>query len=367
MQTYPKIAIIYLLYYHNESYVDDALSALKKITYPKDKLEFIIVNNPHPKDGLMARYVDDVVMPLSGKEIPHVTYLPQKENLGFAGGNNVGVDWALENDFSYVFFHNNDGFFAANAFEPLVEAFEFDPKIGAAQSLMLLHPETNLLNSAGNSFHYLGFGFCDQYRTKVAELNLPKLKEVDYASGAALMIRTDLIRQYGSWDPDFFMYHEDLEWSFRLRAFGYKIVLVRDSVFYHKYQFGRSIEKFFWMERNRHAIMLMFFKVPTLILLFPIAFFLEFGLWFFSIVNGYAGKRVDVYKYWLKSENWKLWLKKRAFIQKNRVITDRELLKHSVSEIKFQESEMKNPLLKFVGNPIMRAYYVLIVKGLIWW
>ncbi len=366
-QLKPKIGIVYLLYYHNESYVDDMVSALKKITYPKDRLELIIVANPHPTDGSFVHYLESTVLPYSGHELPRVTILPQETNLGFAGGNNVGAAWALEHGCAYIFFHNNDGFFATTAFEPLVRAFESDDTIGAAQSLVLLHPETNLLNSAGNSFHYLGFGFCDQYRANINDISLPLVKEVDYASGAALMVRSDLIKKYGGWDSDFFLYHEDLEWALRLRIHGYRTVLVRDSIFYHKYQFGRSIDKFFWMERNRYAVMLMYFRLPTLILLLPMWLILEVGLWIFTIKNKYVSKRFDVYKYWLKKDHWKLWLAKRAKIQSERIISDRELLKHSVPGIYFQEQETRNPLLIYIGNPIMKVYYWTVVKGLIWW
>ncbi len=366
MEKYPKIAIVYLSF-HCEPYMDDVVSSLKKLTYPHDKIEFIVVDNPHPKHGPSVRYIEETVMPLSGKEIPHTTLLPQKENLGFAGGNNAGVDWALENDFDYIYFHNNDGFMAANCLEPIIEAMENDQQIGIAQSLMLLHPETELINSTGNSFHYLGFGYCDDYREKASQLDIPKLKEIQYASGAALMIRSDLVREHGSWDHDFFLYHEDLEWSFRLRALGYKIMLIGDSVFYHKYQFSRSITKFFWMERNRHAVMLMFFKWPTLLLLLPIAIPLEIGLWFFSMVNGYSEKRVEVYKYWLQSKNWKTWLEKRKKIQKTRKVSDRFLLNYSVPGIYFQEKQMDNPALKYIGNPVMAFYYWIVVRGLIWW
>jgi GT2 family glycosyltransferase len=367
LDNHPKIALIYLLYYHNKSYVDDMVSALKKISYPKEKIELIIVSNIHPESGSFIHYIESAVMPLSGTEIPHVTVLAQDTNLGFAKGNNVGVEWAIKNNFDYCVFHNNDGFFASNAFEPLIQAFEKDEKLAIAQSLVMLYPETNLLNSAGNSFHYLGFGFCDNYRTNIDKLNLEEEKEIDYASGAAFMVKTDLIKKYGSWDDDFFLYHEDLEWSFRLRCLGYKIKLIRDSVFYHKYSFGRSIEKFYYMERNRHAIMLMFFKWPTLILLFPMALVLEVGLWIFSFKNKYAKKRWEVYKYWLNRENFKLWYNKRKKIQKNRIVSDRFLLKYSVSEILFQENEMQNPLLKYIGNPIMKIYYLIVVKALIWW
>jgi hypothetical protein len=366
MEHYPKIAIIYLSF-HCEPYMDDVVSALKKLTYPRERVEFVIVDNPHPTHGPSVRYIEEHVMPLSGTVIPHVTLLPQKENLGFAGGNNAGVAWALEHGYDYVYFHNNDGFMAANALEPIVEAMEADPSIGAAQSLMLLHPETNLLNSSGNSFQYLGFGFCENYRKKVSELELPKTKEIAYASGAALMVSTGVIRKYGMWDEDFFLYHEDLEWSFRLRVAGYKVLLVSDSVFYHKYQFSRSITKFYFMERNRYGVMLMFFRWPTLLLLLPMAVMLEFGLWLFSFINKYADKRVEVYKYWLQWKHWKLWLQKRKRIQHMRKVSDRFLLGFSVPGIYFQDKSTDNPLVNYVANPIMTVYYWIVVKGLIWW
>lgn len=367
MKEYPKIAIVYLLYYHNESYVDDVVSALKKLTYPKDKIEFVVVSNPHPKDGSFVHYIEDHVMPLSGKEIPHTTILAQKENTGFAGGNNAGADWAIENGFDYVFFHNNDGFFAANALEPLMETLEADETIGMAQSLMLLHPETELVNSTGNSMQFLGFGFCNQYRHNIKDLHLPAVKDITYASGAALLVRADLIKKYGGWDHDYFLYHEDLEWALRLRSLGYRIVMVRDSIFYHKYQFARSITKFYWMERNRIGTMYRYFKWPTLLLLMPIAIAMELGLFLFAIKGKWVGERIKVYKYWLKKENRKLWRKKRKETQKLRTASDRTLLAYTVSGIYFQDKMTDNWIVNYIGNPVLKVYYWVVVKGLIWW
>ena len=366
MQNYPKIAIIYLSY-HSEQYIEDVVFALKNLDYPKEKLEFVIVDNLHPDYGSSLRFLEETIMPLSGADIPRATILPQSENLGFAGGNNAGIAWALKNGFDYVYLHNDDGFMAQNALKPIVEVMEEDKNIAVAQSLLLLHPDTEYLNNAGNSFHYLGFGFCDKYREKFKEVKLSSVQEISYASGAACLLRADLLKQYGMLDEDFFLYHEDLELCFRFRSLGYKIALVSNSIFYHKYKFSRSIEKFYYMERNRYGVMLMFFRWPTLVLLFPMMLVLELGLWLFAWRGGWLDKKVKVYKYWFEKDNWKLWLGKRKRIQEMRKVTDRFLFKYTVPNIMFQEKGMNSPLLKYVGNPLMTLYYWVVVKGLIWW
>ena len=86
MSNMPRIAVIYLSY-HSDDYLPDVVSAFEHITYPKEKMELVIVDNFHPEFGNSAKAIENLVMPVSGKTIPHVTFLPQKENLGFAGGN----------------------------------------------------------------------------------------------------------------------------------------------------------------------------------------------------------------------------------------------------------------------------------------
>jgi GT2 family glycosyltransferase len=363
--TQPKVAIVYLSY-HCEPYIDDVVSALKKMTYPKDKVEFVVVDNPHPQLGSSIRYLEENIMSMSGNELPHITLLPQKENLGFSGGNNVGIQWALDNGFEYVYFHNNDGFVAANFLEPLIEVMEKDKTVGAVQSLLMLYPETDLLNSSGNSFHYLGLGFCNNLRVKKDNLKLEKVYETSYSSGAAVLMRSDLLRQYGLWDHDFFMYHEDIEYSFRLKIAGYKIMVSSDSLFYHKYSFGRNQVKFYYIERNRIGVMLMFFKWPTLLIFSPMALILEAGLILFAIKQGWIKEKLKAYSYWMKLSSWKLWLKKRAYIQSIRKITDKEMINTFVGKIEFNESTIKNPILDNIANPLMDFYWK-IVKAIIVW
>ena len=121
----PKIAIVYLSF-HCEPYVEDLVKAMRSVSYPKDRLALVIVDNPHPEHGPSVPYLEQHVMPYSGKELPEVILLPQSTNTGFSGGNNIGIQWAIDNGYDYVYFHNNDGYVASNVFEPLVEAMEQD-------------------------------------------------------------------------------------------------------------------------------------------------------------------------------------------------------------------------------------------------
>ncbi len=361
----PRVAIIYLSY-HPEPYIEKVTAALGKMTYPKDNVELVLVDNPHPEFGSAREFLEEKVMPLAGNCLPHTTLIVNEKNLGFAGGNNVGIKWAIENGFDYIFLLNNDAYPAPGFLEPLVGAMEADKKIGAAQSLLMLASDPTLINSAGNVMHYLGFGYCWGYRKTLAELNLPPVKEIGYASGACLLMRADLLKQYGGLDEDFFLYHEDLEYSYRLKSLGYKIVLARDSVVYHQYEFSRSVSKYFWMERNRYAVILMFYKWRTLFLLWPTKLVIEIGLILASIKGGWLAERLAVYRYWANLANWSVWLKKRRLIQSRRTVSDRVLLKDVVSEILFQDDSVKSPLLVYIGNPLMKLYWTIVKKLISW-
>lgn len=361
-----KVAIVYLSY-HSDEYLADMVVALKKNNYPFDRTELIIVDNPHPTHGSSVVKITGQVLPLSGVNFPHITFLPQKENLGFSGGNNVGIAWALEHGFDYIYLHNQDGYMAPDNINKLVEVLEKDKTIGCAQSLIMLHPETEKINSAGNSFSFLGFGYIDHYGQNIATYPLPPVKQIGYASGAGLMMRADLVKKFGILDEDLFAYHEDIEYSLRLKLAGYKVVLISGAVFFHKYVFNRSSSKFYLMERNRYAVLLMYYKWGTLLLLLPLLVVMECGLLLFFILKGWSKEKLKIYSYWLQLKHWQLWLKKRKLIQSYRTISDRQILKMSTATVSFGEKkDMNSPLLIYIANPLM-FIYKLIVQTIVFW
>jgi len=147
---------------------------------------------------------------------------------------------------------------------------------------------------------------------------------------------------------------------------GWKSVLAPSSLVYHKYEFSRSITKYYYMERNRYGVLLMFYKWPTLILILPMFVVMEIGLWFFAWRGGWLDKRIKVFQYWRRRENIRLWLAKRRRIQKMRTISDRDILKISSPGIYFQDKEVENWLLTYVANPVMTLYY-WILRFFIFW
>lgn len=363
-----KVVIMYLLWSNEPMrYLTDAIRGVAAQSYPREGLEFLIVYNSHkPDEPSAVPYIRSEIEKNSA-HLPHTTIIENDKNLGFSGGNNFGMRWAVEHGFDYVFLHNGDGYLGENCVKALVEVMDADPKIGAAQSLVLLHPAVDSINSAGNCLHFLGFGYCDFYKKKKNEVVLPAVKDVAYASGAAIMMRTDLLQKFGYWDEDYFMYHEDTDYSLRLFTAGYRNVMVKASEFFHKYEFSKSISKYFWMERNRYAILLLFFSCPTLILILPMFIVMEIALWFFAWRGGWVGEKWKVYKYWLKWGSWKFWLVKRRKMMADRVTSDRKLLRAMVAVIKFQEAAIENPVLKYIGNPVMFVYYWLLSRVVVWW
>lgn len=361
----PKIAIVYLSF-HCEPYIDAVVDALEKLTYPKDRVAFVIVDNPHPEYGSSAPYLTEHVLPKSGVTLPETVLIANETNLGFADGNNKGVEWALAHGYDYVYFHNNDAFMDPGCLEPIAATMERDASIAIAQSFIRLYPDTERINSAGNALHFLGFGYCMQYKKRADEVVLPPVKDIPYASGAAMMVRSSFMRDHGAWDGDFFLYHEDTDFSLRARTREYRVVLVRDSVMYHQYEFKRSVSKYFWMERNRWAILLLYYRWLTLLLIAPALIAVELGTLPIAFIKGWWRERLRSYAYWARPKNWKLWFVKRGVTQRSRTVGDRVILAHTTGRILFQESDIDSALLRYVANPVLSAY-LWVVRKIVFW
>ncbi len=369
----PKVAIIYLSY-NSRPYLDEVVLSLERLTYPKDRLEFVIVDNASPDAS--AQMIREQVLPKSCKELPQVTFFPSDTNVGFSAGNNVGIEHALRADADYVYLLNNDAKLDARAIDEAVALAESDTKIGAVQSLMLLWQKPDTINSTGGMVHFLGFGFVRDNGRKIpplpegglggvgASLGIQDGEEIAYASGAAVLYRASVLRRVGLLDPFYFLYHEDLELGWRLRLSGFKNVISMKSIAYHHYEFKRSIQKFFWMERNRVLVHARHLRPLTLALLMPWMLALEIALFLLSFKGGWTREKLRAWGVCFRPSVWRRLMEKREESLALREVPDREIVRLFTSRIDHQETS--NAVVTYFGNPILFVVWNTL-KPLIRW
>jgi GT2 family glycosyltransferase len=217
----PKVDII-LVNWNRADLTIECLRSLKAIDYPDHEL--IIVDNAST-DGSAG---------VLKSSFPDARLFVNDRNLGFAGGNNVGVRYAVDNNADYVLLLNNDTEVDPRFLSELVAATEADPKIGIAGSKIYYFSEPRRLWYAGGSVdlwtgdtHHIGENELDAGQYDVA-------KDTDYVSGCAMLIKRRVLEEIGLFDERMFLYYEDSDYCMRARRHGYRVVYVPSSVVWHK-------------------------------------------------------------------------------------------------------------------------------------
>lgn len=366
----PKVGIIYLTYptAQWERDIDRCLRSLENIAYPKDRIELICVESKG-KLPPVKPWFDERWLSRSERTLPRITYVFRDEWIGFAGNNNLGLEEAKRLSCEYVYLLNEDTDTDPNFLHAAVDRAEKDPNIGIVQSLIRLGEARDEINSCGNAWQILGLGFSQGYHWKTEEyehwLRAERAKnpnlEIAYASGAGMLARIKALTACGGlFDEAFFMYHEDTDASLRMRLQGWKVVLEPSSVIYHYYEFAKAKINYHWMERNRYALVFMYYHWWTIVLLAPLFVVFDLATWGFAFIRGWADMKWKTLKDMCSPGFWRWVLRRRREMQMRRTVSDRELLRPSVAEILFQEASVKNPLLDWVGNPLMRVYWALV-------
>ena len=209
-----KIAII-IVNWKQYQLTKLCLYSLQKIKY--DNYQIILIDNEsNPKELKKIKNQFDKI----------ITF-PNQKNLGFTGANNVGIEYAIKNDFEYVMLINNDTEVEKNFINPLIELLEKNQNFGAAQPLILNYYNRNKVWSAG--------GFLNKFFGYTYVIKSPEgiKKNIDWITGCCFFLRTDVIKKIGLLDENFFAYYEDVDWSIRIKNAGYDLAFVKSSVVYH--------------------------------------------------------------------------------------------------------------------------------------
>ncbi len=190
----PKVFII-VLHYKNRKDTNRCLKSLEELDY--DNFETIVVDNDN-------------------------------RNRGFAGGNNVGIKQALKKGAEYILLLNNDTVVKSDFLKKLMNVAKSNPEFG------ILGPAIYEYNS--ENVHFAGGKINWLYTKGIHQSSISNQQpaEVDYITGACLLIRREVIEKIGLMPEDYFLYLEDVDWCLSARKAGYKCILVPNSKIWHK-------------------------------------------------------------------------------------------------------------------------------------
>ena len=200
---------------------DDTRALIESIPF-NENMEVIMVDNASKNQEA------DII----AKRFPQVKVLKSKRNLGFAGGNNLGIQAAQG---KYLFLINNDTFFKDFNVQALIDRMESSPDIGIVCPKIRFAWGNKSIQFAGYSKlstvtvrnYAIGFNEDDHGQYDIAN-------STPYAHGAAMFIRRDAINKVGLMPDCFFLYYEELDWSMMFTRAGYQIWYEPACTIYHK-------------------------------------------------------------------------------------------------------------------------------------
>lgn len=287
------------------------------------------------------------------KEFPSVRQVENGCNLGFGTAVNRGFE-AASGD--HLIFLNNDLVLDSDSIGELVALLESDAAIGAVVPKILYVEKPDTLNSFGVLVHYSGMACPKGIDTR----DSPNLRIIETACGGIFMLKREVYERVGGFDEDFFLYHEDHDFSWRIRLDGWKIMVTPKAAFRHHYHFSKGVRKFYSSEKNRLLLLLKNFEWKTLLIISPALLAVELAQWVHALMNGWFFLKIKSY-FEIIGLIPKI-IKKRRDICALRKVSDREITR--LHEGILAIGGVKNPLLDKVLSPILNGYWKLI-RGLI--
>ncbi len=168
------------------------------------------------------------------KQFPEIELVQSQTNLGFAGGNNLGIRKALESGYSHLMLLNNDTVVATDFLQVMMAQFEKSPSLGVVQPLIYWMKDRNQIWNAGGKWSPTLGRAIPLRELKNRKKGRSGIQKIDWATGCCMLIKREAILQVGLLNEQFFAYFEDVEWSLRVREKGFEIALAPKAFIYHE-------------------------------------------------------------------------------------------------------------------------------------
>jgi GT2 family glycosyltransferase len=236
----PIVGIV-LVNYNGRDDTLECLESLGDLSYPN---WFAVLVDNASTDGCAAAV---------RASFPEVRVIESAENLGFAGGNNVGIRAALERGAEFLFLLNNDTTVAPDLLERLTDAFAADPALWIAGPVMCYYDDPQIVWSAGGRIDDRGQSLQLGQGQRVDAPRDP-VTPVDFVVGCGLMIRRAVLERVGLLDEAFFLYYEETDLCARVRAAGGTVATVASGRLWHKISRSTGTDSpatLYYMRRNQ--------------------------------------------------------------------------------------------------------------------
>ncbi|SDP06686.1 glycosyltransferase family 2 protein [Selenomonas ruminantium] len=214
-----KVGII-VLNFNNPQDTIACLESIVKINY--DNFVIVLIDNASTDQSsiILTNYISNI-------HDRKIVFIRSDVNKGYAGGNNIGLKYALEYEkVEYFWILNNDTLVTESSLRYLVEKMMSDKSIGVCGSKLLYEWDRNKLQGYGGEYNkWLG--------TNSTCLRSDEINKIDYVIGASTMISKDFLVDIGYLNEEYFLYYEELDWAERAKG-KYRLDCAIDSIVYHK-------------------------------------------------------------------------------------------------------------------------------------
>ncbi len=315
MNESPLVSVIVLNYNAGELLLN-CVDSLIKSSY--SNLEIIVVDNIS-KDGSQTKCKE---------KFPNIKLIQNKENLGYCGGNNIGIRDAKG---EFIVILNPDTVVDSDWIKELIFAYNKFGE-GLYQPKILSLNEENIIQSTGNMLHVFGFGFARDKGNKVVD-KIEETEKIGYASGTCLFTSREVIDKVGLLDEFLFLYHDDLDLGWRAAQIGINSYYVPKSKIFHveSYSLKWSSKKFYWLERNRKYCLLTHYSKNTYEKMRFSLMLVDLFVWAFYFSKGFLGAKIKA-ELEIK-KNKEIIEKKFQELEKRKKISDEKLIQNFPDEI----------------------------------
>jgi len=217
--------VVVVLNWRNPSDTIACLQSLKALEYPN--YHILVIDNGSGDDSVCQLQVATEAM-------PRITLLETGENLGFSGGVNYGIEWALAQAADYIWLLNNDTTVAPNCLSALIKAMEQESTAAIAGCKIFLADQPEVIWHAGARFSRLGKPCHLGMGATASDTTYQANRWVEFVTGCSLLVRCAALPEIGNMDDRFYLYYEEADLCYRARKQDWKVLYVADSQLWHK-------------------------------------------------------------------------------------------------------------------------------------